>query len=299
MIKLKRAKWVYVLLSLVILPTAPAWAEVYLEGFLGGVASVGPSTINTNASTNTTTVFIGPGGTTTSYNNFSSTASLSVGAIDPAFMGGLKLGTWFVKEGFLGWRGYPEWAKYFGFYLDFKYHRLDYGRENGVAADSTTQISQGTTITATQPPRILPYGPFYNTATSTTTGATFSSDGAAATLAFMFTARYGLFSDEKVPFGRLQPYVAVGPGIMFSWQSPTLSYFDSFGNFYHFSPGSKSSVDLCLAVDAGFRYMARPDVSIDVFFEYRYAEPEYKFSGFTLWTTYHLLAGGMGVAYHF
>jgi len=299
MIKLKRAKWGYILLSLIILPSASARAEVYLEGFLGGVAPVAPSTINTTASTYTTTTFIAIGGRTTSNNNFSSAASLRAGAIDPAFMGGLKLGTWFVKEGFLGWRGYPDWAKYFGFYLDFKYNRLEYGRETGVAADSTTRISQGTTITATAPPRILPYGPFLSTASSTTSGATFSSEGAAASLAFMFAARYGFFPDEKVPFGRLQPYVAIGPGLMFSWQNPRLSYYDSFGNFYPFSPGSKSSVDLCLAVDAGFRYMALPDVSIDVFFEYRYAEPEYKFSGFTLRPTYNLLAGGVGVAYHF
>jgi len=300
MIKIKRAKWVCVLLSLMILPTTPAWAEAFLEGFLGGVAPVAPFTVNSKSSTNTTTVFIALGGLTTSHNNFSSTTSLRTGAMDPAFMGGLKLGTWFVKEGFLGWSGYPDWAQYFGFYLDFKYHRLEFGRETGVASNSTTQISQGTTITATQPPRILPYGPFLTTASSTTSGATFSSErAAAATLAFMFAARYGLFPDEKVPFGRLQPYVAVGPGLMVSWQSPKLSYFDSFGNFYPFSPGSKSSLNLCLAVDAGFRYMAQPNVSIDVFFEYRYAEPEYKFSGFTLRPNYNLLAGGVGAAYHF
>jgi hypothetical protein len=31
------------------------------------------------------------------------------------FMPGLKIGTWFVKNGFLGF-DYPDWMKYFSFY---------------------------------------------------------------------------------------------------------------------------------------------------------------------------------------
>jgi hypothetical protein len=294
-----KAKWVYVLISIIILQTTPALAEVYIEGFLGGVAPVAPFTLNTHASTNTTTVTTIPGSTTTSFNTFSSNAVHSAGKIDPAFMGGLKVGTWFVKKGFLGWSGYPDWAKYFGFYLDFKYHRLDYGGQSAETTDSTTRISRGTTVLALQPPITIPFGPNFSSATSSPGGTTFSSQGAAASLAFMFAGRYGFFPDEEVPFGRLQPYVGVGPGIIISWQSPKLTYLDSFGNFYHFSPGSKTSVNLCLAVDAGLRYMALTNVSIDVFFEYRYAEPEYHVSGFTLRPTYNLLAGGIGAAYHF
>ena len=47
-------------------------------------------------------------------------------------MGGVKVGTWFVKEGFLGWSGYPDWMKYFGFYTDFSYQRL-YMRKQGLS----------------------------------------------------------------------------------------------------------------------------------------------------------------------
>jgi hypothetical protein len=105
--------------------------------------------------------------------------------------------------------------------------------------------------------------------------------------------------DTEVPFGRLQPYVAVGPGILFSSQNPTLIYQDSFGNTHGFSYGGRNSVDPCLAVDAGIRYLALRNVAIDIFFKYRYAEAEYKFSSFTMRPTYNLFAGGLGVAYSF
>jgi hypothetical protein len=103
----------------------------------------------------------------------------------------VKIGTWFVKEGFLGY-DYPAWAKYFGFYTDFSYHRLDFRRQ-----------------TISTPP--------------TGVGAnTFFSEGHAATWAFMFACRCGLLPDAEVPFGRLQPYVAVGPALLFSSQTPKI-----------------------------------------------------------------------------
>ena len=46
------------------------------------------------------------------------------GKSDVTVLGGVKIGTWFVKEGVAGWSGYPDWAKYFGFYTDFSYQTL-------------------------------------------------------------------------------------------------------------------------------------------------------------------------------
>jgi hypothetical protein len=54
--------------------------------------------------------------------------------------------------------------------------------------------------------------------------------------------------------------------------------------------------------------MALKNVSIDISFKYRFAEPTFRYSfavpftpatGITLNPTYHLFSGQLGVAYHF
>lgn len=259
--------------------SGPAKAEMYVEGYIGGAQAVSSGqTINTFVSN--------PAGPWRSYSTY------VTGHYDPSVVGGLKIGTWFVKEGFLGYN-YPDWMRYFGFYLDFSYHRLNIQRR---------QFS-GTSI-------------FGNHGFATAV-STFETEGNAATLAFMFAARYGFLSDSEVPFGRLQPYIAVGPAILFASQQPTkfntniTTWSDGTTLLGRsFKPGSRSGVFLALAVDAGVRWMALKNVSIDVFFNYRYAQPSFEYiaadyytgfsaTTFTLSPTYHILSGNVGVAYHF
>jgi opacity protein-like surface antigen len=197
-----------------------------------------------------------------------------------AFQGGMKFGYWFVKEGFLGYN-YPDWAKYFGIYTDISYHKVDMG-------NTTSQLVMSGL-------GIFP--------------ADLATDGYALTWAFMFTARYGFLPDSEVPFGRLQPYIAVGPAIVFSEQSPTIKT-PSFAPVF---PGIKgdsiSSTNLALAVEAGLRYMALKNVSIDASFKWRYFEPRHSFTfldpfvGATRSITYNpsvnLFSFQVGAAYHF
>jgi outer membrane protein W len=119
-----------------------------------------------------------------------------------------------------------------------------------------------------------------------------NSSGYLWTWAFMLAARYGFMQDNEVPFGRLQPYVGVGPAIFFSGQDY---------NFAGLTQGYKSSTDLGLAVEAGLRYFLASNVSVEATFKYRYFEPKYNFSplGASIQSSTNLFSGQFGLAYHF
>lgn len=279
--KVFRQKWALLLLSVLLAMPGLAQGEMYIEGYIGGVqgANTGMDLTSNHPGTFGGTIFQ----TLEAHNN--------PGKLDPAVIGGLKLGTWFVKEGFLG-MNYPDWMKYFGFYLDFSYHRLNFRNQSG------NTVSYDNLVGGFNP-----------------TTNNFFSEGTAATLAFMFAGRYGFLSDSEVPFGRLQPYVAVGPAILFATQQPKLSSTSVFNpppvvlNPYTIKPGSDSAAVLALGVDAGIRYMCLKNVSLDLSFKYRYAEPRFSYTyndpldhttqSFSLNPTYHLFSGQAGAAYHF
>jgi opacity protein-like surface antigen len=228
----------YAVLGVVVLTAAllalpgPAKAETYMEAYLGGAGA----------------------------SDFYSNESHLSASVSPAVIAGLKLGTWFVPTGFLGYQ-YPDWMKYLGFYTDFSFQRLNV------------------------PQQLL--GP-----------VDIKSEGTVATWAFMFAARYGLLADSEVPFGRLQPYVAVGPAVMFSTRDVKFS--TTLGRLPNVvSLGSRSSVDIALAVEAGLRYMMLKNVSLDATFKYRFASPRFAFDSFDWRPDYNLFSGQMGVAYHF
>jgi opacity protein-like surface antigen len=263
---MKKAVWtlgvLFLAAALLTLP-GPAQAEMYIEAYLG--ASL-PDTFDTAGDI---AGWAGP----TDHDR-----GTFPGKGDAAVIGGLKVGTWFVPTGFLGY-SYPDWMKYFGFYTDFSFHRLDARNSQYLDTFSTGNVVNGTGFND------------------------FKSEGTVATWAFMFAARYGFFPDSDVPFGRLQPYVAVGPAVMFSTQQPR------FGTYTPFTPGSASSTDIALAVDAGLRYMCLKNVSVDLSFKYRYAQPSYSYSAFNPTTgfvntleynpTYNLFSVQLGAAYHF
>ncbi len=281
-----------VAMALAFLLVGVAQAEMYVEGYLGaGMASNVGQTFSVKE--------VAP------FNTFNDVSRVKYGGTsNPFVLGGVKLGTWFVKEGFCGWSGYPDWAKYFGFYTDFGFQNLSFSNQR-ISGTLTRNVSAGTTIIRQE-----------------IEAGTFNADGAIATWAFMFAGRYGFFPDSEVPFGRLQPYVAVGPAIMFSNMNPKINTWFVGGTAnglqaLHMSPGNQSATTICLAVDAGVRYMCLKNVSIDVSFKYRYAQPTYTFVGvdnpgngfnaltagvpatFKLEPTYNLFSGQVGVAYHF
>ncbi len=265
------------LAALLALPVV-ARAEMYVEGYIGGV-------MGANAPMDVPTGVLATGGFRYGH-EFE--INHVAGRFDPAVVGGLKVGTWFVKEGFLGWDAYCDWMKYFGFYVDFSFHRLNFRNQSGgtIAFDGDEDL-------------IAPRNNI------------FSSNGTAATLAFMFAGRYGFLPDSDVPFGRLQPYLAVGPAILFASQRPKITFQEAEDpDFSVAKMGSKSVAAICLAAEAGVRWMCLKNVSVDLSFKYRYAQPSFDYTVLdprgdgvpdraTLNPTLHLFSGQLGVAYHF
>jgi opacity protein-like surface antigen len=277
-----------VILALLLVLSAVARAEVYVEGFLGGTTATNlgrasfhqqdlpeppPPPPPPPRQPNTVPTAIG------SYLNLKNT-----GGVAPSLIGGARVGTWFVPEGFLGFN-YPKWMKYFGFYTDISYQRLDVCERSIWVDDfNDARVFQGT----------FP-GKFY-------------SRGYVVTWAFMLAARYGFLPNEEVPFGRLQPWVGIGPAILFTGMRPKATVYAGNNVGAIANPGWDSTVAAALVVDAGVRYMICKKLSVDLSFRYRYAKPHFNFdftdirgvpSNLDFSPTYNLFSGMAGIAYHF
>jgi spore coat protein U-like protein len=268
---------------------APARAEMYLEGYLGGTAAANINqTLNIQDTQDSGLL-----------NAIQDNHLQLSGAPEAAVLGGLKLGTWFVHEGFAGYSGYPDWMKYFGFYTDLSFQTLELRANlNGTNTLKFTLSNDDPNLVGLN-------------------GGQFLGDGSILTWAFMFAGRYGFFPDAEVPFGRLQPYVAVGPAIMFSsleakcttaWAPGSVGFGSSASNI---NGGTQGAVNIALEAESGIRYMCTKNISVDLSFKYRYAQPSYTYSGvdagfvsanpatFKLNPVYSLFSGQLGVAYHF
>lgn len=275
-------------LAWLLLATLPARGETYTELFIGGV-----QTENAHV----------PFSLLHRYANGVSAENCAVPgrihlAINHSGTAGFRLGTWFAREGFPK-IDYPGWMRYFGCYLDFSYHRLDFRPQqlDTVSMDNTPPVFGMKEVSDSKHTN------------------RFLSEGRVFTLAFMATARYGFFPTEQVPFGRLQPYVGLGPGIFIMDQEVTVQTMSyqaetrSFSKWFNISPQSNTSVSLCLVADTGLRWMFSKHLSADLFFRCRRAQPGFtynyrdplsnRYASFTMHPTFNIYSINFGLAYHF
>jgi opacity protein-like surface antigen len=82
------------------------------------------------------------------------------------------------------------------------------------------------------------------------------------------------------------------------------------GNGLNLSKAAYTDTTIALAAESGIRYMATKNVSIDLSFKYRYAQPSFYLNdrvneadgapaSVKLTPTYNLFSGEIGVAYQF
>ncbi len=186
------------------------------------------------------------GGTFQPNTNFTVNGNTTGGSqVMPAVVGGLTLGYDFVNAGF-GAYGWPDWMKYFSVATDFTFNRLsiqDAGPGIGALFPANSRLN-----------------------------------GYEAVWSFLLMAHYGFLPDSEVPSGRINPYIGVGPGIVFSgvnYSLPVLPNLITKGGVGTNAHYSASSTNVALVVEPGIRWMALKNVSIDTAMRWRFSEPSW------------------------
>jgi len=164
--------------------------------------------------------------------------------MNASVIGGVTLGYDFVNTGF-GAYAWPDWMKYFSIATDLTYNRLVL-KTKGSGDDSD-----------------LPEGSRLN--------------GYFIAWTFLFMAHYGFLPDSEVPSGRINPYIGVGPAIVFSGINLKSDESDEVeeGEVTTKGKAGGHAVNVALVVEPGIRWMVLRNVSIDTAFRYRYCQPSW------------------------
>jgi opacity protein-like surface antigen len=156
---------------------------------------------------------------------------------NPSVIGGAQIGYNFSNTGF-GAANYPSWMRFFSFAIDYTYNKLD-------------------APTQTVPVTIPGFAPFNATVNR--------FKGYESVLTFLFMGQYGFMPDSEVPTGRINPYLGIGPAIVWSGIESDAG-------------GRASATNVALVVEPGIRWMLLNNVSIDTAMRYRYASPRWEFN---------------------
>ena len=169
--------------------------------------------------------------------------------IMPAVIGGLTLGYDFVNAGF-GAYAWPDWMKYFSFATDITYNRLmvqDGGPGIGAGLSANSRLN-----------------------------------GYEVVWTFLLMAHYGFLPDSEVPSGRINPYLGIGPGIVWSGADFSMRVPDNLVVATTNGRHNASSTNVALVVEPGVRWMALKNVSIDTALRWRYSVPSWSNDSITI-----------------
>jgi len=156
---------------------------------------------------------------------------------------GLMIGYEFNNHG-AGAYNYPEWMRYFGVAFGVSYNPLNFTSQAKQAIVTSTFATNGVQKTTTFMP------------------VTGNVDGSNVLLSFLVIGKVPFMVSEEYPGGKIAPYVAVGPGILFT----NLDFTPLGGD-------NRSSTNVAFITEAGIRYMITPSFSADIAYRYRYARP--------------------------
>jgi opacity protein-like surface antigen len=166
--------------------------------------------------------------------------------IRPSVIGGATIGYDFVNAGF-GAYAWPDWMKYFSFAMDITYNRL-------CIQDAGPGI-----------------GKFFSAGSRW--------DGYEVAWTFLFMAHYGFLRDDVAPSGRINPYLGVGPAIVWTGVSAKIP---TVGTRQFRQEAGDSAMNVALVVEPGIRWVCFKNVSIDTAMRWRYSQPSYNINNITI-----------------
>lgn len=194
-------------------------------------------------------------------------------SFSPAVIGGATIGYDFVNAGF-GAYAWPDWMKYFSIATDITYNRLNVNSSsgnNGLAA----ALAPGSRL-----------------------------EGSAFAWTWMLMAHYGFLPDSEIPTGRINPYIGVGPAIVWTTidggsigTGPVPATGVAGGTFH--SIGGASSTNIALVAEAGIRWVCFKQVSVDTAYRFRWLEPSWSAGPVTVSAPLYMHSFLVRANYHF
>jgi hypothetical protein len=192
--------------------------------------------------------------------------------VDPSFMGGLIVEYHFIDKGALKY-DWPAWMKNFSVALDFTYNPIEFGHQ-------TT--------------RFVCNDPNWGTVSLP------EFKGYVLTLSLLFKYRFPLLRQQDYPDGRLFYYLGVGPGFSYNYLEANNTI---PGNIKAVGHGTATAATF--VAETGLSLFVVRDVSVDLFFRYRYLSPNYEFNigvaGAPLYLRFdnNSYNAGLRIAFHF